>query len=82
MPSKDLAVQRVSEPCAQAPAVLLNAHQSATLERLQVDLRLDVLEKRHLEGFADCQDFERSATGLVESGQASVDDLPETGRRR
>jgi hypothetical protein len=31
---KDLAVQRVSEPCAQASTVLLNAHQSATLERL------------------------------------------------
>jgi len=80
--SKDLAVERVCEPSVKAPAVLLNAHQSTTLERLQIDLCLDVLEKCHLEGFAHCQDFERSATGFIKSGQASLDDLPETGRRR
>jgi hypothetical protein len=72
----------VSQPCIQAPAILLDAHQSPTLERLQVALGLDDLQKVHFEGFAEGQYVQRSTIGLIESTQASLDNFHQARRGR
>jgi hypothetical protein len=69
----------VRQPRVEAPAILLDAHQTPTLEGVEVDLVLHSLEKLYFEGLTEGQHLERVPPTLVEPAQPSPDDLHEAG---